>query len=138
MANMRQDEAAKPIAGPKKENSSLPWCQKCRDHTVVYDREHRGPKEAGKKYCQICGGDMQAPIMYLYLALFLGGFSVMGGWASYAVITDPEVEGINWGAIMVGIPLFGCGSFVILLLAVFFLKQYMDWLKWSKEPSESN
>ena len=36
---------------------------------------------------------MQAPIMYMYGALFMGSFSVMGGWASYAVITDPEVEG---------------------------------------------
>ena len=52
---------------------------------------------------------MQAPIMYMYGALFMGGFSVMGGWASYAVITDPEVEGINWGAIMVGIPCSGVG-----------------------------
>ena len=56
---------------------------------------------------------------YVYVWSSLHGRSVMGGWASYAVITDPEVEGINWGAIMVGIPLFGCGSFVILLLAVF-------------------
>ena len=120
---------------PNKPDPGIPWCKECRNYTHWVARSSTDSKGITyvHKHCEICDSPMMSPNSYFLLSFGLGIFTVVCAWASYATIGLHEGEGINWGAILVGIPLFGLGTIVCGGVTLYLSNFYISWLMWRKE-----
>ena len=120
---------------PNKPDPGIPWCKECRNYTYWVARSSTDSKGITyvHKHCEICDSPMMSPNSYFLLSFGLGIFTVVCAWASYATIGLHEGERINWGAILVGIPLFGLGTIVCGGVTLYLSNFYISWLMWRKE-----